>query len=694
MSKPPKTRTGGKAEKLSGAAPTVAVIGGGLAGINTAFQLIKAGFAVTIFEADSILGGNTSSVDVKGTEHDVYPHMFCDWYVNFWHMFENELGLSRDRFFEARPSVKMRQKGSPDYAELFNPTSLAACIHNLRSGAMKPAEMLLLGFSELDLLSFPFERSGLNQLQQLDVNGFIYSRGYSTEPIAKMENYILSLIWSINSEQTAAATYQNFLRHAWQFPNHAPFAWMLKGSLSKELIAPAEARLRELGCAIETDMTVSCLRIENDKPVLTVAGTDGSTTVSERPFDYAVCAVPPPALAALALAKGGNPSCRSMADCEPSLANLQRLDTVAIPVVDLYLKKKLPDFPKESIGLAGSRYGLTALDISQLWTDSDFGGKTALVLAASDGAAIPSDNLHKQGWLVLKELAEFYPEIHPGTHWGDPVADVDWDKSHVRDNARHKLLLNDVGSWAWRPSTCYPSLPRIAFAGDLCLNEVDMATVEGAVISGISAACAIQLADKKFNGKLRGKAIQALPHTVYGEAAFRAAKLWFLPAAYVALGFAAYDQWRDHEGNESSLKQGNHYPMIDYLALVPLQYTIDWWKGAYWLVRSLVDKDAPELDDVPDSDDMDLLGIGRRGPHGVGPDEMSDEPGQPDDIQIGLGTAVLMLLGECADYAIDHLGKHPQARGEGLGSNLAGMAQAFIGGLGTDQHKRRWRAKQ
>ncbi|MFM5923346.1 MAG: FAD-dependent oxidoreductase, partial [Novosphingobium sp.] len=354
MSKPPRTRSSGKAEKPGNSAPTVAVIGGGLAGINAALQLIKAGFAVTIFEADSILGGNTSSVDVGGIEHDVYPHMFCDWYVNFWHMFENELGLSRDRSFEARPSVMMRQKGRPDYAELFNPTSLAACIHNLRSGAMKPAEMLLLGFSELDLLSFPFQRSGLNQLQQLDVNGFIYSRGYSTEPIAKMENYILSLIWSINSEQTAAATYQNFLRHAWQFPNHAPFAWMLKGSLAQQLIAPAEARLRELGCAIKLDTAVTCLRIENDKPMLTMANSIGGNVVSEKAFDYAVCAIPPQALASLVLAKGGNPACRSMVECEPTLANLQRLDSVAIPVVDLYLNKKLKDFPKESIGLAGS----------------------------------------------------------------------------------------------------------------------------------------------------------------------------------------------------------------------------------------------------------------------------------------------------------------------------------------------------
>lgn len=695
--KPAAKRAGkaASAAKPAAGAPRVAVLGGGMGGLSAANQLLKAGFAVTLFEAHHVLGGNTSSETINGVDHDVYPHMFCEWYANFWHLFEHDLGRKRTDHFLAKPGVKMLKKGEKTYHDVMNPTSLEACIANLRSGMMTPAEMVLLGFSGLDLLAHPFDRSGLNQLQQLDVNGFIYSRGYSTEPIAKMENYVLSLIWSIQSEQTAAATYQNFNRHAWQFPNHAPFAWMLRGSLAEKLIDPIAAHLRTLGCDIRTGCAATALRIVGDRPRVysKVAPVEGED------FDYVVCAVTAQQLSTLAMDADTTLPGQAIIAIEPGLAELRRLATTSIPVVDLYLDFKLRDFPSEVIGLAGSQYGLSALDISQLWTGGEFGGKTALVIAASEGLAIPSNHREELGWLMIKELSQFYPEIRPGTHWGDPKASIDWSRTHVRSNQHNTLFLNEVGSWAWRPAAAYPAkMPRVAFAGDLCLNEVDMATVEGAVITGISAARAIQLQDARFNGgQRRGKVIEALPHTVYSNASLRAAKLFFLPFAYAALGVVAFQEWRKHKDDDHYLKHGNRYPLLDYLTLVPLQYTIDWWKGAYWLLRSLTgsDNSAPGRDVHHHPADW-IDGIS-----GIHPNEQTYQPGQPKDREIGLGTAILMVLGECADYAISHLGKHPADRKTGPAKHfpdeLADLAETLFGGLAgkTDHtHKRRTRTKR
>lgn len=681
-------------------APRVAVLGGGIAGLSTAIQLLNAGFSVTLFEAQATLGGNLSSERIDGVDHDVYPHMFCEWYLNFWHLFEKELGLKRKDAFEPKPGVKMRRAGEETYHTLMNPTSIEACLSNLKSGVMSPAQMVLLGFSGLDLLSFPFDRSGLRQLQQLDVNGYLYSRGYATEAVAKMDNYVLSLIWSIPSEQTAAATYQNFMRHTWQFPDHAPFAWMLKGSLASRLIDPIEQHLRARGCDVRLNTPVKMLRIVNGKPLVVT----GDPAIEAEQFDFAVCALNAGPLTKIAIeAPMGAPGL-SLVECEPSLATLQQLKTTSIPVVDLYLTGKLKDFPDEVIGIAGSQYGLSALDISQLWDNVDFGGKTALIIAASVGTAIPSSNPDEMGWLMIKELSQFYPgQILPGAHWGDPAANIDWTRTHFRSNAQHSLFLNDVGSWAWRPATTYPAtLERIAFAGDLCLNEVDMATVEGAVISGISAARAIQDADALFNsGTVRGKVIQALPHTVYSNTSLRAAKLWFLPATYAALGVVAVQEWLKDRENPGALDHGGRYPMLDYLALVPLQYTIDWWKGAYWLGRSLTGTDGPDVAFGADSGGMELFSARKAKPfRPVWPYEHSQNPGQPVDHEIGLGAAMLMMLGECADYAISQLGKSTatsgQASGDGVAGGIASLAQSFLGGLtgtGGQNHKRRWRAK-
>lgn len=709
MARASATKPSKAAKTTPSPAPRVAILGGGIAGLSTAIQLLNAGFSVTLFEAQDVLGGNLSSARSEGVDHDVYPHMFCEWYLNFWHLFEKELGLSRKENFQAKPGVKLRRAGEEAYHTLMNPTSIEACLSNLKSGVMSPAQMVLLGFSGLDLLSFPFDRSGLRQLQQLDVNGYLYSRGYATEAVAKMDNYVLSLIWSIPSEQTAAATYQNFLRHAWQFPDHAPFAWMLKGSLASRLIDPIERHLRAKGCEIRLSTPVRMLRIVEGRPLVVT----GDPAMEAEQFDYAVCALNAAPLTSIAMdAPVGAPG-QSLVDCESSLATLQQLKTTAIPVVDLYLNGKLKDFPDEVVGIAGSAYGLSALDISQLWTNVDFGGKTALIVAASQATEIPATNPEHMGWLMINELAQFFPEqIKPGNHWGDPTANIDWVKTHVRTNAHHTLFLNNVGSWAWRPATAYPeTLPRVAFAGDLCLNEVDMATVEGAVITGVSAARAIQDADARFNADcLRGKPIRALPHTVYSNSALRAAKLWFLPATYAALGIAALQDWIKHREEPDDPDHGGRYPMLDYLALVPLQYTIDWWKGVYWLGRSLTGTDGSDAAFGSDAGGIELFAkhnpqqqqmqAAQQQQARIGTLEQSKDPGQPQDNQIGLGAAMMMMLGECADYAIHHLDKAaragPAAGPAAAATGLAGLARAFLGGLAGDpaaEPKRRWRAK-
>ena len=81
------------------AGTSVVVVGAGIAGLTTALKLSQRGYDVTVYEATDVLGGNLSAArqsmrapdgsELTGSEptgfvyHDVYPHMFCDWYKNF-----------------------------------------------------------------------------------------------------------------------------------------------------------------------------------------------------------------------------------------------------------------------------------------------------------------------------------------------------------------------------------------------------------------------------------------------------------------------------------------------------------------------------------------------------------------------------------------------------------------------------------
>ncbi|QUD89365.1 NAD(P)/FAD-dependent oxidoreductase [Phenylobacterium montanum] len=671
-------------------APSVAVVGAGLAGLTAALNLSRRGFNVTVYESKPTVGGNLSSQTVDGVRHDVYPHMFCDWYSNFWRLFEQDLGLSRAEHFDPRMGVRLLDKDSDQLLALENATTLEAVVNNLKSGVLPPPEMFLLGFSMLDLASHAFHRTKDDQIQRLDVNGFIYSRAYATEGVARLQNYMLSLIWSVQSDETAAASYQDFIKHTLTFPHPTPFCWMLKGSLYDKIIRPLESRL---GCEIRRGQTVQMIELVEGKPQLTVTpavpakGRRKPTTELVQP-DHMVLAVPGPALAGLVM--NGAPG-RRIVDQLPGLAGLQRFRSVAIPVVDLYFKRKLEGVPKEQIGLAGSDYDLSVLDISQLWTgDPQMEGRTALVLAASNGDALPSLDPQERGFLMIKRLHDFMPLFEPGAHWGDPASDICWEMTHYRSNDEHRLFINDVGSWEWRPQAAYPGqLPNVFFAGDFCQTDVDMATVEAAVESGLLAAQALQAQDAVGRPAPRGEPITLVGHETYGDTTFLAAKLALLPFAYAATAWSALS---DNGRHDSAMLPADAYSPSTAVAALPLAFALDWWKTAYWLGRKVV-RDIGKLEGAA----MTTAGAQAAKP-------------ASSDAALQFGSAALNRLGD----ALQALSEQQPTRGEPrsgsqFASSLSGFTTQLLktaraayeaaqtaaqqGAPPDEPHRRRWRAK-
>ena len=600
--------------------PHVAVVGGGLAGLAAALRLAQRGFAVTVYESQHTLGGNLSANEVNGVFHDVYPHMFCPWYANFWQVFgeihDMDPDKARAQEFDRRDGVKFQDRHATDYLELENGTTLKSVFANLNSKVESWPDMFLLGFSMLDLAATPFQRTGDDLLERLDVNGFIYSRGYSTEKVAALQNYILMVIWSIQSNVTAAASYQDFIKHSMAFPHAAPFCWLLRGSLYERVIDPFQHKLFSLGCGVRKGAKVTAVELGSDgRPRLTLETTpqDSKTgtpaaSIEQVSPDYVVMAVPGPELARLAM--GGNVGTR-LVDKVPEFSELRRFRGEAIPVVDIYFKRKLAGVPKEQVALKQSDSDLTMLDISQLWTGyPDLEDCTALVVAASNGYALTSDVDEIQGFQIIQKLHDDYlAAFNPGKAWGDPDSDIDWGRTLFRSNDSNRLFVNDVGSWQWRPVAAYPALERVFIAGDFCQTDVDMATVEAAIQSGVAAAQAVQAKDKPANGVLRGEPIVPAKHEVYGDTVFLAIKLALLPFAYACTAWAAVVDEQPLIGRLPSsaaerapmMKAApqNSYSPLTYSLLLPVAFTLDWWKTAYWLTRKLLpDPQAPVTDDV------------------------------------------------------------------------------------------------
>ena len=71
---------------------SVGIIGGGFAGLTAAYELSKRGIAVTVFEADSAVGGLAGTFDVQGERLEKFYH---HWFNNDLHVLDlaRELGL-------------------------------------------------------------------------------------------------------------------------------------------------------------------------------------------------------------------------------------------------------------------------------------------------------------------------------------------------------------------------------------------------------------------------------------------------------------------------------------------------------------------------------------------------------------------------------------------------------------------------
>ncbi len=508
----------------------VAVVGGGVAGLTAALRLAQQGYAVTLFEASDFLGGNLSTARVGTRRYDVYPHMFPTWYANFWRIFEDDLGLKREDHFAGQGGIKLLKPDGGGYVDLFNPTTPEAMRGNLTSGVLPPADLFLLGFAMLDLAAQPVDAKRL--LGRLSVNGHLYSRGYATDRVADFSNYILQLIWSIPSDRTSALAYRDFLKHAFQLQAPKVFAWMPRGDVETQIIAPWRAKLEALGCVIRTGTAVERIGIDGAGKTLHLTG--GATVRA----DTLVLAVPPPVLAHLAITGTRG---ERLADHVPTLSEAAQLRAESIPVVTVVFKRQLEGLPRDVVGLLGSDESLSFVDISQLWDLAPpQPGRTVLALSCSNVYALPAHADHERGWLMIRALAAYLPVFKAGTAWGDPNCDIDWQETHYATNARHRIHVDQAGDEPAMPDTAYDALPGVFFAGDCCRTDVMMATVEAAAQSGVQAAQALQ------KHRPRGATIEMAPHVVYSDALFLAIKLLMLPTAYAA---AAWSHASDQKTN-------------------------------------------------------------------------------------------------------------------------------------------------
>jgi len=478
-------------------APRVTIAGGGLSGLTAALRLAQRGYQVTVYEQKDMLGGNLGSrPGPDGVDLDIYPHMYLNWYDNFWSLL-GDASVTRAGAFAQIESVKQLCQGEyPKFTGLTDMYSPWHMFQNLFSGVGPVADMFVFGYASIDLLA---ERLNPTvHLKQMTVSGFLSARPYMTKRASAAFDSFITRVWAIRSYLASAHDFRTYLRFALADPT--PAMWLARGSAQQMVIAPLTAALEKAGVTIATGVQVagvSCVADAVTEIALQDVEYDASThgwaqkpgTARTEAVDELILAVPAAGLSQLVrtpASAGATP----IVDTAPAIAGISSLRAVQIPIMYLYLDRKWPQIPREPVGLFDSQYSLAFTDISSTWRGTpEFNDHSVLSVSASDTSTLPGTGNDDDAQAILVELAKFL-NFDPGESWGT-AAGIDWTRTRYDPNLDALLFVNEAGSDAFRPDPSSEHLCNLYIAGDFANNHVGMATIESAVTSGLQAAAAL-----------------------------------------------------------------------------------------------------------------------------------------------------------------------------------------------------------
>lgn len=498
-------------------APRVTIVGGGIAGLSAALRLAERGYPVKVYERSNRLGGNLGSRTAGEAQLDVYPHMYLNWYHNFWTLLADATGEEERAGFTPCSTIWQLRRGEfprvRGLTDAYSPWNLRHVLGNIVSGVGPPADMLVFGYASVDLLAERLQPTVA--IDELSVSAFLRSRPYMTDRAAAAYDGFITMVWSLPSYLTSAPDYQAFLGHCLAEPT--PAFWLARGSAQETVIGPLRDALVRAGAELVTGVQaegVSCLpgraqrltlrRVRFDKRTGEFVG-EGSAW--SKPVEELVLAVTAPELSRLV--RSGKPGQR-IVDLMPQASELSRLESLPIPILYVHFKRRLAAVPAEPVGLLESPLALAFTDVSQTW--EGMGDSTVLALSCSDPHGLPRTGREDDAMAMLRELAS-YLGFDAGEGWGDAEA-IDWEHTRYDANADAQLFVNTIGTDPWRPAVRSAELANVCFAGDFCRNRVGLTTIESAATAGVAAAAEI-VAAHRIGEPVEVREPRALPAALY-----------------------------------------------------------------------------------------------------------------------------------------------------------------------------------
>jgi len=428
---------------------TVAIIGGGYAGMAAAVELAARDIPVTVIEAAPSLGGRARRVTINDTALDNGLHILIGAYSETLRLIE-KVAPGRKHFLRLPLTLNIHKRFSLRAPKLPAPLHVAWALLTAQglSGADKRAAATFM--QNMKKRSYRLERDCTvaallaENLQTIDLIEYLWS------PLC---------VAALNTpiQRASAQVFLNILRDSLGAGRAASDLLLARMDLTALFPKPAADYVRARGGQVEAGATVERVTQDSDAFKLQVQG-------HQRPFDQVICAVAPHRAAGL------------LADI-PALAPARRqIETLQYePIHSIYLKFD------GHVALPCPMIGISDSPAQWLFDREAICGQRGLI-----GAVISASEEHvgeQQDALAARVVADLAKNF-------GPLPSLRW----------HRVIAEKRATFSCTPDLARPGTvtdcKNFFLAGDYVASDYP-ATIEAAVRSGI--ACAGAVADGRYN---------------------------------------------------------------------------------------------------------------------------------------------------------------------------------------------------
>jgi uncharacterized protein with NAD-binding domain and iron-sulfur cluster len=519
----------------------VLILGGGVAGLTAAHELVQRGFHVTIWDCRAQLGGKARSFSHEVHEVHAGRHYLqtvhrveapAEHGFRFFPGFYRHLDDTMARIPSApndggRHTVKdclvpiteerLAVSGRP---HIDVPASLPRKVTDLRNALRFPDRLLDLGLTRDDLATFANKLWQIatsckerrhREYEQIAWRDFIESKDRSSEYYWYLASGLTRTLVAARAKTASTKTMGNVaLRLSSDFYTGTSDR-VLCGPTNDVWIAPWLAHIRRLAddrrtqFFVENAVKVERLHVEGDR-ITAIDVSRAGRVKTERVPDYVVSALPVDALARVL-----ESSPERLVRADNQLPNIQRLAEYLVPMtgIQIYLREDERFNRGHQLHL-DSPWGLTSISQRQFWA-SDLHAKDPPGFLPNEIEGILSVDISswttpdKNGVTAAEAYAEGRPKglaVFEGvleqlrSALGRDALKETNVLGYNMETEQELILVNGVGTWELRPEST-TKIRNFLLAGDFVRTETDLACMEGANESARLAVNAILEAERR-----------------------------------------------------------------------------------------------------------------------------------------------------------------------------------------------------